>query len=383
MRSSTTVEKRDSSWPDDPVITVERSVEVYRNPRPELVARHAWHPSLIRLCHDEWLCSFDIGQGPEAHDYVSYASRSTDRGSTWSDPAPMFAVEPAPRATHTVRVTRLRDGSLLGFGARFIRSDPNQGLINHPGLGYCDCELISTRSRDGGLTWSGPSVVAPPLDAPAFETCHAPVELADGRIILPTSTWIGWDGAGAEGMRAVAFISHDRGDTWRSHLDEFDRWANGIVSWEQSIAELGDGRLLAVVWSLDTRTGTTLPTTYAVAPPNGIFGDARENGIVAQTMKLASLGGDRVLAVYRRHDEPGLWASTARIGPTWVTEQTHPLWLGASSGMVGEMAVGTALSALQFGYPSIAVENDQSAVVAFWCKESDIYGIRALWLELT
>ena len=81
------------------------------------------------------------------HDYVCYASRSTDRGSTWSDPVPLFAPEPAPRATHTVRVTRLRDGSLLGFGARFIRSDPNQGLINHPGLGYCECELITTRSR--------------------------------------------------------------------------------------------------------------------------------------------------------------------------------------------------------------------------------------------
>jgi hypothetical protein len=66
-----------------------------------------------------------------------------------------------------------------------------------------------------------------------------------------------------------------------------------------------------------------------------------------------------------------------------VTEQSHPLWLGASSGMAGETSVGTELSALQFGYPSIVVESDRSAAVAFWCKEGDIYGIRALWLELT
>jgi hypothetical protein len=365
------------------VITVDRSVQVYRNSRPELVARHAWHPSLIHLSGDEWLCTFDIGQGPEAHDYVSYVSRSLDTGKTWSDPTPMLAPEPPPRATHTVRVVRLRNGTLLGFGARFVRSEANQGLINHPGLGYCDCELITTRSADGGLTWSGPSVVAPPLNAPAFETCHAPVELADGRIVLPTSTWIGWHGDGAEGMRAVAFISYDGGDTWTDHLDEFDRWSEGIVSWEQSIAELGDGRLVAVVWSVDTRTGTTLPTRYAVAPPGGRFGDPRENGIIAQTMKLAPLGGDRVVAVYRRHDEPGLWASTVRIGSSWVTEQTRPLWLGATSGMAGERAVGTELSALQFGYPSIVVEDNHSVAVAFWCKEADIYGIRALWLRLT
>src|SRR5689334_21609199 len=119
------------SWPRDggtaDVITVDRSVQVYRNPRPELVARHAWHPSLIRLNGDEWLCTFDVGQGPEAHDYVSYVSRSLDTGKTWSDPTPMLAPEPPPRATHTVRVARLRNGTLLGFGARFVRGDVNQG----------------------------------------------------------------------------------------------------------------------------------------------------------------------------------------------------------------------------------------------------------------
>jgi len=365
------------------VITVESSVQVYRNPRPELVARHAWHPSLIRLGADEWLCTFDLGQGPEAHDYRTYTSRSLDGGDTWSEPAPMLEPEPPPRATHTVRVARLRDGTLLGFGARFVRSDPAQGLINHPGLGYCDCELISTRSDDRGRTWSAPAVVVPPLRAPAFETCHAPVELSDGRILLPTSTWIGWDGEGAEGMRAVAFVSSDGGHTWPTHLDEFDRWAEGIVSWEQSIAELGDGRLVAVVWSLDTRTGTTLPSTYAVAAQREHFGPARENGILAQTMKLAPLGGDRILAVYRRHDTPGLWASTAEVGTSWVTEQTCPLWLGAGSGMSGSGAVGSELSALQFGYPSIVVENERSAALAFWCKEEDLYGIRVLRLRLT
>jgi hypothetical protein len=100
-------------------------------------------------------------------------------------------------------------------------------------------------------------------------------------------------------------------------------------------------------------------------------------------MKIASLGGDRILAVYRRHDQPGLWASSSRIGATWVTEQTHPLWLGASSGMAGEAAVGTELSGLHFGYPSIVVEDEHSIAVAFWCKEGDIYGIRLLRLRLT
>jgi hypothetical protein len=222
------------------VITVRGSNQVYRNPKPEVFARHAWHPSLVGPVAPggEWLCTFDIGQGPESHDYVTYASRSSDEGVTWSAPVPLFTAEPAPRATHTMRVARMRDGTLLGGGARFIRSDPGQGLINHPGLGYTDMELVTTTSTDG-LTWTPMRVVTPPIDAPAFESCSAPRQLCDGRILWPTSTWLGWDGQGAEGMRAIALVSCDGGATWPEYLAEFDQWDQQIVSWEQSIAELG------------------------------------------------------------------------------------------------------------------------------------------------
>jgi hypothetical protein len=147
---------------------------------------------------------------------------------------------------------------------------------------------------------------------------------------------------------------------------------------------LDDGRLVAVVWSLDTTTGHTQPTRYALASAGGQFGTPAENGITAQTMKIASLGGQRVLAVYRRHDEPGLWASTATIdGDTWVTEESTRLWAGAMSGMDGAGDVGTELSALQFGYPSIVVlDGGLAAAVAFWCREDDVYGIRILRLNL-
>jgi hypothetical protein len=295
----------------------------------------------------------------------------------------MLADEPPPRATHTVRVARLRSGRLLGFGARFIRSDPEQGLINHPGLGYTAMELISTASDDDGASWSTARVVQAPIHAPAFETCHAPVELADGRLLLPTSTWIGWDGEGPEGMRAVALVSDDGGETWPEFLAEFDQWDQGVVSWEQSIAELTSGGLVAVVWSLDTKNGQTRPTLFATAPDGSRFGPSAPNGLQAQTMKLAALGEDRVLAVYRRHDQPGLWASIAHVsGSSWHNIRTDPLWLGSTSGMAGDSDVGRELSALQFGYPSIVVEDSQHASVAFWCREDDRYGIRLLRLDL-
>ena len=357
---------------------------LYRNPRPELVARHAWHPSLCRLGATTWVSTFDIGQGPESHDYVTYVSRSHDDGATWSEPVPLLAAQDRPRATHSIRVAQLRDGRLLGVGARFIRSDPEQGLINHPGLGYTDMELVSTVSQDGGQSWTPARVIEPPVNAPAFETCHAVVELTDGRLLLPTSTWLGWNGEGPLGMRALCLISHDGGQTWPDFAEEFDQWDRAIVSWEQSVVQLGDGRLVAVTWSLDTGTSQTLPTLYAVAGSDVVFGAPAPTGLLAQTMKLASLGGQRFLAVYRRHDGPGLWASVARLeAEVWVTESTDCLWRGAASGMVGDTDVGSELSALRFGYPSIVVEDEgRAAAVAFWCQVDAVNEIRLLRIDL-
>lgn len=368
------------------MISVRSSGVVYRNPQPEVFARHAWHPSLVRLGAGRWLCTFDIGQAPESHDYLTHVSHSDDDGRSWSAPRPLAPAGRPPRATHSIRVARLRSGDLLGAGARFVRSDPAQGLINHPGIGYTDVELVTTVSTDGGATWSPLTVVAPPIQAPAFETCHAPYELADGTLIWPTSTWLGWDGVddpAGPGMQAVCFVSTDGGRTWPAVVRGFDQWRDGIVSWEQSVAQLADGRLVAVVWSLDLASGVTHPTRYALAQPGHDFGPAGPNGLAAQTMKLGALGGSRLLAVYRRHDDVGLWASTARVeGADWVTEESARLWAGAAAGMSGEGPVGRELSALRFGYPSVVVESPTSAAVAFWCQEDDIYGIRLLRLDL-
>ena len=363
---------------------------IFANPRPELRSQGAWHPSLVQLGGSDWLCSFDIGQAPESHDYATHLSRSSDGGHTWTVPTRLLPTEPSPRATHSVRLGRLRDGRLLGIGARFLRDDPDSGLINHPGLGYTDMELIATASTDAGATWTRPVVLEPPMAGP-FETCHPPLELTSGRILWPTSTWMRWDGSTPEGMRAVALVSDDGGLTWPSSLEVLDQWDRGIVTWEQSITQLADGRLLAAVWSLDVHDGTTLPTLAMLAgPADPSFGKPLATGIRAQTTKLASLGGRTVLAVYRRDDEPGLWGSVAHIsdaGDRWETLSSVRLWSGARSGMDGRVSVGEELSALQFGYPSIVIEEGnlggmRRAAVAFWCTEHGVTGIRLLRLRI-
>src|SRR5262249_57105609 len=90
----------------------------------------------------------------------------------------------ARRSTHSVRLGRVRDGTIIGFGGRFYRDDPEEGLTNRANLGYVPMDLILLRSRDG-VTWDDSVTIEPPLVGPGFEVCHRVIELADGSWLAP------------------------------------------------------------------------------------------------------------------------------------------------------------------------------------------------------
>ena len=231
----------------------------------------------------------------------------------------------------------MADGSVVAIGALMYRDDPEKSVVNVPTLGYTEMELIITRSQDRGHTWGPIERVEPPLEGPAFEVCHSIVELRDGRWVWPCSTWMGWDGDAPNGMNAILLVSEDQGRTWPSYITEFDRWAEGIIHWEQYFLELRDGRWLTVAWAVDLDTGKTLATPYAVSSDQGATWHRGLTGFLAQTTKPIELPDGRILAVYRRNDEAGLWATTARLeGDDWVNEETVALWRGQSSGMTGD-----------------------------------------------
>jgi hypothetical protein len=357
---------------------------VYRNPKPHLKSVHAWHPSLVRLDDGGLLAGFDLGEAAESLDYRTFTARSRDGGRTWDGPRPLFEDPVRHRCTHSVRLGRTRDGTVVAFGGRFYRDDPAEGLTNRANLGYVPMDLILLRSPDGGATWEGPRTVRPPLVGPAFETCHRVVELADGRWLAPTSTWRGWDGDAPNGMKAVALVSHDRGATWPEWVTVIDRYDRGILSWEQGLTQLADGRLLAVAWSFDEKAGRSLPNCFAVSADGRTFSAPRANALHGETAKLLTLADGRVLCVYRRTDRPGLWANLVRVeGDDWVNLAEAPVWRGPASGMTGQRAAGDELSALQFGFPSMVQLPAGEVLAVFWCVEECLHVIRWARLAVT
>ncbi len=328
---------------------------VYRNPRPELRPVHTWHPTIVRFEDGELLCTFDLASADVALDYRTYASRSLDDGTTWTSPVRVLADSGNRASVHSVRISRVSDGSVVAFG----------GL----------------RSRDRGRSWEGPVRIDPPLVGPAFEICHAIVELRDGRWLGPTSTWMGWDGAAPNGMNAILLVSHDQGSSWPEYIVEFDRWAEHVLHWEQSVVQLRDGRLLAVAWAVSLDTNRAEPTPYALSEDGREFTVRGFTGFRGQTTKIIELPDGRIFSAYRRDDVPGLWATVARLdGDRWVNQETIPLWQGASSGMSGTADPGHELLQLKFGFPQMVVMPDGQLFLVFWCEEDCIKNIR--WLRI-
>ena len=364
------------------MIEIRETGIVYRNPRPELRSRHAWHPTVVRFADGELLVTFDIAEADVALDYRTWFSHSLDGGATWTAPQRVTPDPIGRPTTQSLRTGLLADGSVVAMGGLMYRDDPEKSVVNVPGLGYTEMEVILTRSLDRGRTWSAIERIAPPLVGPAFEVCHSVTELRDGRWVWPTSTWMGWNGDAPNGMNAILLVSQDRGRTWSSWIPVLDRWAADILHWEQHFLELADGRWLSVAWAVDLGTNQTLPTPYAVSADRGATWQTGLTGFLGQTTKTIQLPDGRILAVYRRHDEPGLWATVARLeGDTWVNDESHVLWRGQPSGMTGRSNPGAELAQLRFGFPQMVIEPDGSIFMVFWCEEDCIKNVR--WMRLT
>jgi hypothetical protein len=364
-----------------------RSVDtgvLYRNPIPHVHSVHAYFPSVVAMDNGEMLASLVLGEAFEAPNLRTHLARSSDQGLTWTMEGPIYPGTTDRLTSDACRLTAWPGGEVVAFMARHDRTDhPHEGLASHQTLGFVPTELVLLRSADYGRTWTQPSLLAPPLEGPSFELCCPIVPLRDGRWLLPTSTWRGWDGYCPNGMKMVAFASSDRGRTWPEYAVVMADPHGRAVYWESKIAELPDGRLLALAWGYDEAAAADLPNQYSLSEDRGrTWSPPRSTGLQGQTLTPLVLPDGRVLCVYRRMDQAGLWAHLARLdGEAWVGETWEPLWGARAAGLTGASGnMAENFNVLRFGAPSLVALGDGAVLVAFWCYEDCVSNIR--WFRL-
>jgi hypothetical protein len=357
---------------------------IYRNPKPHVFSKQAYFPSVVVMENSEMLATFAIGEAFEAANSDTYLSRSKDLGETWSDPVRLLKRDEKALVSNYARIAAVPGGMVVSNVVRSHReSYPEEGLANPGNLGFVPTDLLIVRTKDNGITWDDPLLVKPPLVGPSFEMCSPLVPLSDGRWLWPTSTWRGWDGYCPEGMKMVALISHDQGLSWPEYMTVMDRNKEKIIFWESKIIERMPGKLLAVAWAYDEKNGKDLPNQFSVSSDGGkTWSVPASTGIMGETMAIAALPGDKVIAVYRRMDRPGLWITIVRVeNDKWINEKDIPLWgvmekslTDKSDNMVQDF------NELKFGAPCITILPDKTAYIAFWCYEKMVSNIR--WFKV-
>jgi sialidase-1 len=354
---------------------------LYKNPKPHIKSVHAYFPSVAAMPNGELLAAYALGEAFEAVNLRTHLGRSSDNGRTWRDEGEIYTCRSNRVLSDTARLAIALDGELVAYLMRCDRTDHlDEGLTNPATMGFVPNEILITRSTDGGHAWSEPVRIEPPLVGPCFEICSPITFLRDSRWLLPTSTWLDWEGRLPNGNRMVAFVSTDRGQSWPAYLDVMHDASDDLIFWESKIVELSDGRLVAVAWCYDRKANADRPNQYATSRDGGAtWTPPQSTGLLGQTLTHYRLPDDRLLCVYRRMDKPGLWVTIARLeGDQWVNGDSQPLW-GARSGdghTAHEDSMVETFHGLKFGAPAITSLADGSLYATFWCYEQNISVIR-------
>ena len=354
---------------------------LFKNPKPHAKSVHAYFPSVAAMPNGEMLATYVLGEAFEAANLRTHVARSGDGGQTWQDKGPIYPGRTDRLMSDVGKLARTPDGELIVNMARHDRTDhPDEGLTNQATMGFVPMEILITRSRDSGRTWTEPAPIKPPMAGPCFECCSSVTCLRDGRWLLPTSTWMDWEGNLPNGNRMVAFVSSDGGKTWPAYLDVMHSPDDNLIFWESKIVELSDGRLLAVAWCYDRQMNRDRPNHYSISRDGGaVWSPLQSTGLLGQTLTPCLLPDNRILSVYRRMDQPGLWAVVSHLeGDRWVNDGWQPLWghRSANGQTAREDNMVDTFHGLKFGAPSVLRLFNGNVFVVFWCYEQNISIVR-------
>ncbi|MCE5307445.1 MAG: glycoside hydrolase [Acidobacteriales bacterium] len=354
---------------------------IYENPKPHVHSRHGYFPGLTVLGSGEILAMFMVAEAFEAPNGTTYVTRSTDGGRTWRLEGPVYDKRVVGHETTDVmKPTLLSGGRLIAIGYRYDRYDPEQGIGVEETGGLLPGDDIVCFSEDDGKTWSVPAVI--PRSRPELIEISGPcVELRSGELAAVGALLKMPDGGTPSGQQGVFLRSSDGGRTWDDRTVYFRAPGGNLTPYESRLAEMPDGRLVALVWAYDTSRNEHHPNMVVVSRDSGCTWSAPiDTGVMAQASNLVPLGDDLLLTIHaHRGDDPAirvLIVDCAR--DRWRVVEEKAIW-GAGVGPQTRAGQNMAamFTSLKFGQPSLVHLGGGEYLAAHWSVEDGQGKIRA------
>ena len=333
--------------------------------------RDSAFPQAVQLPGGDLLCSFNAGGGAFVAGGSDWA-RSTDSGETWTLEGTILPRTDKPSTTNALKLSITSEGTVFAYGSRaYSREGKGFGHVRNEPV-FCTFD---------GVGWSSPTVVPMPADCP-LEISHGILPLSSGRLLAPAATL---PAKGRLGERVLVAISDDCGRTWPRHAVVFQDPERKVGFFEQKLAEIGQGRVIAACWTVTLDGVEDRPNSFAISDDQGsTWGPAKSTGISGQTMTPLPLGQDRLLVLYNRRygDQAIMMALVTFTEVSWTVHYEGVLYdANKSRQRPGDGTDGVEeLDAFAFGFPTALILQDGKIFVTYWSREGGKNGVS--WTKL-
>ena len=302
-------------------------------------------------------------------------SRSTDGGKNWELQGNILGEDSNLKSTNALKLSLSADGkTIFAYGARNYRD------INSR-FGEGKDEPVFCSSHDGGNNWSNPKVIDLPFDCP-LEISHGILPLNSGKLLAPAALLTSPEKLGD---KVIAAVSYDQGESWPEIVTLFQDPSGLNGYFEQKLAEISPGKLIATAWTVTLGDVRDLENSYVVSNDNGnSWSEPMKTGIMGQTMTPVLLSADRFLILYnRRYGDQGIVMNLVESkGQKWEIVFEGLLYDAlAQKERPSDLTSGVdEFYGFEFGFPTAIRLSDGNILATHWMKKDGRFGI--MWTKL-
>ena len=336
------------------------------------------------------ICLYRRGRQKHSYDGVLISQRSLDGGRTWSAPntiCDMLELDP-PQSVQTGGACKASDGSLLAVFKATQVTEPDQYVYSQEGLTQA-CFIYTSRSTDGGETWSKPSRLQG-LPTRQIGVTTKPLLLPNGSLLVFLETK-----PPGRVSKTIGAFSLDNGQTFGEFRDLGLTDSANQLEYCDARYTVIDESILALLWTFRMSDEETIAVHSSISTDGGRNWSRPEpTEIEGQIAAPLSIGDDIVMAASNYRNQPQgirLWLSFDG-GRTWPGPPIQ-MWDSLREQIIGEPVesdskekvkseVWSALKDFTFGTPDLVALGDGTFVMTYYATVSDVTHVRSCRFEL-